>query len=43
MFQLGIKGVTALDVIRNLIYRIVANVIGRFVYDWLKSFFKDND
>ena len=26
-----------------IIRRIVTSVIGRFVYDWLKQFFKDND
>ena len=32
-----------MDTIRDIIKRVVANVIGRFIYDVLKSLFKDND
>jgi len=40
---LGIKGVTAVKEISKFVKRIVAGVLGRLIYDWLKSFFKDND
>ena len=29
--------------LREFFNRIVAGVAGRLIYDWLKSFFKDND
>jgi len=31
------------DNLRVIVQRIVAGVISRLIYDWLKSFFKDND
>ena len=31
------------NVFKEVVKKIVASVLGRFVYDWLKSFFKDND
>ena len=40
---LEIKGVIAVKEIGKLVKRIVTGVLGRFVYDWLKSLFKGND
>ncbi len=37
------EGVIAMGIIVQFFKRIVTNVIGRFVYDWLKHLFKDGD
>ena len=37
------KGVIAMGILVQLIKRIVANVLGRLVYDWLKNYLKGGD
>ena len=37
------KGVIAMGILIECVKRIVASVIGRLVYDWLKDLFKDGD
>ena len=37
------EGVIAVGILIELVKRIVASVLGRFVYDWLKSIFKGGD
>ena len=37
------KGVIDMGILIELVKRIVASVLGRLVYDWLKNFFKDGD
>lgn len=32
-----------MSILAELVKRIAASVIGRFVYDWLKSLFKGGD
>ena len=32
-----------MEKLREFVKRIVASVLGRLIYDWLKSLFKDND
>ncbi len=35
--------VIIMGILAELVKRIVASVVGRFVYDWLKSLFKGGD
>ena len=35
--------VITMGILVQLVKRIVANVLGRFVYDWLKDLFKSGD
>lgn len=37
------KGVIAMGGLIEFVKKIVATVIGRLVYDWLKQFFKDGN
>ena len=37
------EGVIAMGILVQLVKRIVANVFGRLVYDWLKDLFKSGD